>query len=60
MFKKSRKRTLFEMSELSKIEADDDVTQAYLLFKKKDYKACLQIFEENFVILLFRCSLIGR
>ena len=39
MTKKSRKRTLFEMSNLSKIEADDDVTQAYLLFKKKDYKA---------------------
>ena len=55
MTKKSRKRTLFEMSNLSKIETDDDVTQAYLLFKKKDYKACLQIFEENLVIVLFRC-----
>lgn len=37
------------MPEHSKVDMDDDIVQAYLHFKERDYTACLRILEDNIV-----------
>lgn len=40
------------MPDNSSIDINDDIIQAYLSFKKKDYQACLNILEENIVFVM--------